>query len=314
MSNLIFSANIVMPIFFVIVLGYLLKRKGLLTDSFRSKASTLVFYYALPCSLFKSVAGSDLKSGFDLKFVLYVVGSTLAVFVLAWFITPLIIKERSQISATVHGAYRGNFAYVGLAILTNLLGTSTLPCSVLVIAFVIPIYSILAVIVLSYYDPSGKKPSVKEQLIKIIKNPLIVAIFIGIPFSLLQIKMPNMIDKTLSYLAQLATPLALLLIGANLKPETFKKKPKGIILGTLIKIVFAPTVFTLLAIVLGFRGEAIATIFVMHAVPSATNSYIMTEQMGGDAELGAGLVMATSLLTVITMTIGIFALKSFGLV
>ncbi len=123
-----------------------------------------------------------------------------------------------------------------------------------------------------------------------------------------------MIDKTLSYLAQLATPMALLLIGANLKPETFKKKPKGIILGTLIKIVFAPTAFTLLAILLGFRGEAIATIFVMHAVPSATNSYIMTEQMGGDAELGAGLVMATSLLTVITMTIGIFALKTFGLV
>ena len=314
MSNLLFSLNIVLPIFFLIIIGYLLKLKGLLTPEFRSKASNLVFYYCLPCSLFRSVAGSDIVSGFQLSFVLYAVLSTIAVFIIAWMLSAFIIKDRSQKSAVAHGSYRGNFAYVGLAILQNLLNTTSLTAAVLVITFVVPMYNILAILVLSHYDPSGKKPTVKSQLLAIIKNPLIIGILIGIPFSVFHITLPNMIDKTLSYMAQIATPVALLLIGANLAPETFIKKPKGILLGTFIKIVLAPGIFTVLGVLMGFRGEALATIFVMHGVPSAVNSYIMTEKMGGDAELGAGIVMATSLLCVITMTIGIFLLKTYNLV
>ena len=108
--------------------------------------------------------------------------------------------------------------------------------------------------------------------------------------------------------------MALLLIGASLRPETFSSKPRGIALATFVKIVLAPVLATLLALPLGFSAEELATLYTLHAVPSATNSYIMTAQMGGDEELGAGIVMATSLLSAITMSIGIFLLRTFGIV
>ncbi|MDO4460468.1 MAG: AEC family transporter [Clostridia bacterium] len=313
MSNLIFSLNIVFPIFVLIIIGYFLKHRGLLTPEFRSKATTLVFNYALPCSLFRSVAASDMKSGFSPSYVGFLLTSSIGIFFLSWLLTVLFIKDRTQISATVHGAYRGNFAYVGLAILQNLLDTANLKCAVLVIAFVVPLYNILAIFILSRYGNSGRKLGLKEQVLAIIRNPLIIAILLGIPFSVLGISFPVMIDKSLSYMAQLATPLALLLIGATLEPSTFRKKPGGIILGTVVKIVIAPIICTLIALAIGYRNEELATVFVLHAVPSAVNCYIMTEKMGGDAELGAGIVMASSLLSVITMTVGIFLLKTCNL-
>ena len=314
MSNLLFSLNIVLPIFLLILMGFLLKNRGLLTPEFRSKATTLVFYYSLPATLFLDVSSSDIRSAFHARFVLYAVISSLLVFGLAWFLSLRFLKDRSQISATVHGSFRGNFAYVGLAVCHSLVSSENLTAAVMVITFVIPLYNVLAILVLSYYDPSGKKPSGKEILLSLIKNPLILAILLGIPFSLFRIGIPTVFEKTLSYLGQLATPLALLLIGANLMPETFTKKPRGIFLATCIKIVAAPLLFTLLALPFGFSPEELATLFTLHAVPSAVNSYIMTERMGGDAELGAGIVMATSLFSVITLTIGIFLLKTFGLV
>lgn len=314
MNNLLFSLNIVMPIFFLIMIGFCLQKKGLLTDDFRQKATTLVFYYALPASLFKDVAGSNILDAFHAEFVIYALASVILVFLFAWAFLSRVLKENAQIGAAVHGSFRGNFAYIGLAVCHNLVPGKTLTATIMVITFVIPIYNVLATIVLSYYDPSGNKPSIKDMLRSLVKNPLILAILAGIPFSLLRITIPQMFDKTLGYLGQLATPLALLMIGATLKPETFFRKTKGILLASFIKTVFAPALFTLLAVFLSFSGEELATLYTLHAVPSAANSYIMTQKMNGDAELGAGIVMATSIGSVITMSIGIFLLKSFGLV
>ncbi len=313
MNNLIFSLNTVLPIFFLILIGFFLKEKDLLTAEFRKKASTLVFYYALPATLFLDVAGSDIKSAFHVSFVLYALGSALLVFFLGWFLASRLLP-REQISACVHGAFRGNFAYVGLAVCRSLMEGQTLTAAVMVITFVIPLYNVLAILILSLYDPSGKRPKLKDILLSLVKNPLILAILAAIPFSWFGITLPVMVNQTLKYLGQLATPMALLLIGASLRPETFSSKPRGIAIATLVKIVLAPLICTFLALPFGFSAEELATLFTLHAVPSAANSYIMTAQMGGDEELGAGIVMATSLLSAVTMAIGIFLLRSFGVV
>ena len=312
MENLIFSLNIVMPIFFLTMIGFGLRKGGILTEEFRAKAMSLVFYVALPASLFTSVASADISSGFSGKFVIYALLSTLAVFFLGWLLTLIFIKDKSQISAVAHGTYRGNFAYIGLAVCKNMLGTDVLVSAVMVIAFVVPLYNVIGTFILSYYDPGGRRVSVKQLLLGIIKNPMIISIVLALPFSIFGIQLPTMFDKTLGYLGQMATPLALLLIGANLRVDTFKKKPKGILLSTAVKIVIAPLLGTAAAYLLGFTGEDLVTIFVMHGVPAAANSYIMTKKLGGDADIGAGIVMVSTLLSTITLTIGIFIFKSMG--
>ena len=314
MSNLIFSLNIVLPIFFLIVIGFFLEKKGLLTKEFRDRATTLVFYVALPASFINSVASADIRGSFHVSFVLYMVITTLIFFLVIWASFIRLIPDRDQISAAVHGAFRGNFAYIGLAILQSLMNTDVLPASIMIITFVIPLYNVLAVIVLAHYDHSGTKVTVGSQLKALITNPLIIGILIGLPFSLFSIPLPFVVSKTLSYLSQLATPLALLLIGANLKPETFFGKPRALFLASFTKIVAAPLIFTVLAGLLGFRGEELATIFTVYAVPSATNSYIMSRKMNGDADLSAGIIMATSLFSVITMTVGLLMIRTLGLI
>ena len=312
MENLIFSLNIIMPIFFLTILGAFLKSIGILTEEFRAKAMTLVFYVSLPVSLFSSVAEADIYSGFSLKFVIYSLVSTLVVFIAGWILTLIFIKDKKQISAVVHGCFRGNFAYIGLAVCKNMLETDVLISAVMVIAFVVPLYNVLGTFVLTYYDPSGQRVSAKKLLMGIVKNPLIIAIVLALPFSLFSIEIPTMFDKTLGYVGQLATPLALLLIGANLNLSSFKKKPKGIVLSSVIKIVLSPLAGTYVAYLLGFTGEDLVTLFVMYGVPSAANTFIMTKQLGGDAEVGAGIVMVSTLASTITLTIGIYIFKVMG--
>ena len=314
MENLIFSLNVVLPIFLVILMGSALARVKILVPEVCGKLLKLVFYVSLPASMFQSVVGSNIREVVNAKFSLYAAGSTLAVFLLGWGLSVLFLKDRRQIAAAAHAAFRGNFVYIGLAVCQNLLGKDTVPSTVMFFAFVTPLYNILAVYILSHYDESGGKASIGKELFKILTNPMILSVAAAIPFSLLQIPIVYPVSKTISYLAQTATPLALLLIGAQLNLSTLKADWKGIALTMAVKLVLAPLLGTWGAYLLGFRGEELAVLYTMHAVPSAANSYIMTREMHGDAELGAGAVMTTSLFSIITMTVGVFWLRSLGLV
>ncbi len=314
MQNLIFSLNVVLPIFLVILLGAFLVRVGILEKAACAKMLKLVFYVSLPASMFQSVANSNLRETVNGKFTAYALGSTLLVFLLGWGIAKLVLKEKAQIAAAAHAAYRGNFVYIGMAVCQNLLQKETVPSTVMVIAFTAPFYNVLAVLLLSHYDTEGEKVHLGKELLKILTNPMILAVLAGVPFSLLQIPVVQPVAKSISYLAQTATPLALLLIGANLDMKSLKADWKGIAAATVVKIVLAPLLGTFGAYWLGFRGEELAVLYAMQAVPSAANSYIMTQQMHGDAELGAGAVMASSLFSIITMTVGIWWLRSLGLV
>ena len=314
MNNLIFSLNVVLPIFFMILLGAGLARADILVPSVCSKLLKLVFYVSLPASMFQSVIGCDISEVVNVKFSLYAVGSTLIVFFLSWGLSVLFLKEKRQIGAATHAAFRGNFVYIGLAVCQNLLGKDVIPSTVMFFAFVAPLYNVLAVLLLSHYDESGEKASIGKELVKILTNPMILSVLAALPFSLLQIQIIYPVSKTISYLAQTATPLALLLIGAQLNLSTLKAGWKGIAMATAIKIVIAPLLGTFGAYLLGFRGEELAVLYTMHAVPSAANSYIMTREMHGDAELGAGIVMTTSLFCIITLTLGVWWLRSLGLV
>ena len=312
MENLMFSLNMILPIFLLIVLGFIFKNIKILSKEFSDCATNLVFYCALPCSLFNSVRSADVRNVFNTKFLIFLMTSQLIIFALCWIVGALFIKDRSQVSPVIHGSFRGNYAYIGMPLIANIIGSDILTASVMIMSFGVTLYNVLAVVVLSYYDTSGKKVSVINQVKKIITNPLIVSIMLGLLVSYINLSFPTYIDKTISYCAQLATPLALILIGTTIRFDTFKSKMKGIVVASTLKLVAIPLFVTIGAILFGFEGEELVTLFIYNAVPSATNSYIMTKNMNGDGELGAGIVMATSIFSVITLTIFIYALKTMG--
>lgn len=313
MKDLIFSINIVAPVFLLILFGWVLKRKGIITEEFNATATTIVYYFALPARLFLDVSGSDFYSLMDGTFILFIVAATLISFIAIWIPSALFVKDRRKISALVHGAFRGNYVYVGLPITQNILGVKIVPSSILVIAFVLPLYNILSVILLSYYSGQKDRLRVSSLLLSILKNPMIIAIAAALPFSLLQVELPFACTKSLDYLGILASPLALLLVGASIRFDAFFRNFRYILSASFFKVILQPLVFVPVAILLGFSAEKIVTVFIMLAAPTALNSYIMTRKLGGDAELGAGIIVMTVLISIIIIPAGTFLLKLTGI-
>ncbi len=169
-NDLIFSITTVLPIFLLIVLGFVLRKRNTVDDHFVDTISTLVFYYALPASMFLDVAKSDVHNLLNLRFILVSVGGTLIVFSIDWFVAAHTIKDRGTIAAVVHGGYRGNYVYIGLPIIMNILQTNSVSTSVLIVTFALPVYNILGVFILSYY--SGEMSRMNPDLQPVFSMPI----------------------------------------------------------------------------------------------------------------------------------------------
>ena len=303
LNDLIFSVNTILPVFIVVAIGYYMRRKGTVDASFVSSISNVVFYYALPARMFLDVAGSDFTELMNPRFILVTVGGTIGIFLLAWLVISHYIHDGKKIAAAVHSAYRGNYIYIGLPIIENILQT-----------FIMPVYNILGVLILSIYngDMSGMKPG--KLLLNILKNPMILAVIFGVLYAMTGLPLPYAAEKSLTYLGAISTPMALLMIGARMVDNSLKGEGKAIRLALLFKLIVGPVVMTLLAVFLGMSTEEIVTVFVLFAVPTAMNVFIMTKSMDGDDGLAANVILASVPCSVVVMTIGIYLMRMTGIV
>ena len=198
MDNFIYSLNATMPVFLVMLLGWLLKRRNFITDEFVSIADKVVFKVALPVLVFKDIAAADLYSDFNLPFVLFCFFGTCIFFGVTWIFAEIFIKDKSMIGSFVQGSFRGSAAILGMAFAQNIYGTSGLVTMMIVAS--IPLFNIFSVIVLMRSANAGekdKKAVLKKTLKGIVTNPIIIGIFAGIPFALLRVTFPPIIEKTL---------------------------------------------------------------------------------------------------------------------
>ncbi|MBR5537445.1 MAG: AEC family transporter [Clostridia bacterium] len=314
MNNFIYSLNATLPVFAVMVLGWLLKRKGFLTEGFTKVADKLVFKVALPCMLFLDIAEMDPSQLLDGKFVLYGFVVTLISILGIWGLTKALMKDKTQVGAFVQGAYRSSAAVLGIALITNVYGNAGY--APLMILASVPLYNIFAVVILVLEAGGGGKldgARMKNVVLNVLKNPILIGIFLGAPFAILQIPIPAMAEKTLSMLSNLATPLALLAIGAAFVWGDALKKAKPTVTAVLIKLVVLPAIFLPAAIWLGFRDAQLMAILIMLGSPSTPSGYIMAKQMGNDHVLANGIVVLATLLASVTITGWIFLLRTFGL-
>ena len=314
LNNFIYSLNATLPVFAVMVLGWLLKRKGFLTEGFTKVADKLVFKVALPCMLFLDIAEMDPSQLLDGKFVLYGFVVTLISILGIWGLTKALMKDKTQVGAFVQGAYRSSAAVLGIALITNVYGNAGY--APLMILASVPLYNIFAVVILVLEAGGGGKldaARMKSVVLNVLKNPILIGIFLGTPFAILQIPIPSMAEKTLSMLSNLATPLSLIVIGAAFVWGDALKKAKPTVTAVLIKLVALPAIFLPVAVYLGFRDAQLMAILIMLGSPSTPSGYIMAKQMGNDHVLANGIVVLATLLASVTITGWIFLLRTFGL-
>ena len=314
MENFIYSINVTMPIFLVMVIGYILKQIGMLNDNFVTVANKFNFKVTLPFMLFKDIAGVDIKAVFDIKYVLFCAIVSTICFWVVWGTAKLLVRDKTIRGAFVQSSFRGSAAVMGLAFIQNIYGSSAM--GPLMIVSAVPLYNIFSVIVLTFEanDSTGidKKAKIRQAGINICKNPIILSILAGLIVGLLEIQFPTLVNKTVSNVAQMATPLALITIGAGFEARKALAKIAPTMAASMIKLVLQPLVFLPVAAWMGFSGEKMIAILIMLASPTTPSCYIMAKSMNNDEVLTASVIVTTTLMAAFTLTGWIFLLKTLG--
>jgi predicted permease len=312
-DNIIFTANIVAPVFLIIAVGYFAKKRKIINEVFVDVTSKFVFQVSLPAFIFIKISQLNLSQVFEFNQIIYIYFGTIVTYLMIWAATLKFINDPKDKSAYVQGAFRGNYAIVGLALISNLFGRDALGKATMILAFLLPLYNILAVIVLTVPKQSGKI-EFRKALIEIILNPLILAVIFALPFSFFKIKIPEMFLTTGGFLSELALPLALIGIGGSLNTENLKRASNLAVSASLIKIIAIPLVLTIGALLLGYRNDDLGIMFIVFACPTAIASFVMADVMGANSKLAGNIIMITTLGSVFTIAIGILLLKSFNLI
>ena len=314
MENFIYSINVTMPIFLVMVIGYILKQIGMLNDNFVTVANKFNFKVTLPFMLFKDIAGVDIKAVFDIKYVLFCAIVSSICFWVVWGTAKLLVRDKTIRGAFVQSSFRGSAAVMGLAFIQNIYGSSAM--GPLMIVSAVPLYNIFSVIVLTFEANDStnidKKAKIRQAGMNICKNPIILSILAGLIVGLLGIQFPTLVNKTVSNVAQMATPLALITIGAGFEGRKALAKIAPTMAASTIKLVLQPLVFLPVAAWMGFSGEKMIAILIMLASPTTPSCYIMAKSMNNDEVLTASVIVTTTLMAAFTLTGWIFLLKTLG--
>lgn len=312
MENFIYSLNATVPIFIVILVGWILKQRGMLNDEFVTIANKFNYKITLPALLFKDISTANIREDFDIRYVAFCMIVTSICFFLIWGITELIMKDQSMVGAFVQASFRGSAAVLGVAFIQNMYGTSGM--APLMIVGTVPLYNIYSVIVLTFKSNGTGGKNMKTAIINICKNPIILSILLGLIVSLLDLSFGTLVDKSINNFAVMATPLALVAIGAGFEGKKAIAKINPTIIAALIKLILQPAIFLPIAVLLGFRDQKLVALLIMLGSPTTVSCYIMAKNMDNDGVLSSSIIVVTTLLSSITLTFWIYLLRNFSMI
>ena len=275
------------------------------------KLNKLVFHVFFPCLMFRNIYGAEIEDAVDLKMIVYGVVMILLVYFTAMAVVVKIEPSNRSRGAMIQAIYRSNFVILGLPIAANLFGGEKLTTTAVAVTIVVPLFNVLAVVVLEIFR--GGKPDPVKILKGIAQNPLIIGAVLGILTVVFQIQLPQLAEDVIDQLKDVATPLALVTLGMSLNLKEMGAEKRNLIICVLGRLVIVPGIALTGAALLGIRGVAFVTLLAVFASPCAVSSFTMAEQMDSDAELAANAVVLSSAFACVTMFLWIFLFKSLGM-
>lgn len=334
MEHLIFSLNAILPLVAMIAIGMVLRKVGV-KDEFWNIANKLVFRLFLPVLLFYNVYNISDFSEINWSFVLYAVVAICVVFALAMALVPLFVKDNARRGVIVQALFRSNYAIIGVPLATSLYGTTGAAAASLLSAFIIPTFNVLSVVALSAFQPKGEKKNAFAKVLKgIVTNPLIIAVCSGVVVLLIRKLLQNasvdfrlfdfslcgvqvtLLGSIVKSLANVATPLALLVLGGRFSFAETKTNGKTVAIVTALRMVVLPVVAIACAylIVPSLGGVHFAVYLSVFASPVAVASAVMAKEMDGDDVLAGQLVVWNTLVSAVTLFVFIATMSAIGLI
>lgn len=314
MDNLLFSLNATVPVFLMMVLGLVFRRLGWLDETFADKMNKFVFMVPLPVLVFEDLATVDFAEVWDARFVFFCFAVTLVSIGIAAGISCFWKDKRLQ-GEFIQASYRSSAALLGVALIQNIYGDAGM--APLMMIGSVPLYNVMAVVVLSFFHPERKgidREVMKRTVKGIVTNPIIIAIVLGLLWSALRIPMPSIMQKTVSGIGGMATPMGLMAMGAAFDVRKAFAKAKPAAAAVFIKLIGFCALFLPVAVALGFRESELVAILVMLGSATTVSCFVMAKNMGHEGVLTSSVVMLTTLFSGFTLTGWIYLLRSFALI
>lgn len=312
-ADLLFSANVVVPIFLLIMLGYFLTKIKLWDEHFLKIANNVCFKCLLPVLLFYNVATADIFEVFNLKLLIYCCLCAIVLCGILFLIIPIFVKDPKKRGVMIQGTFRSNFLLFGVPLSLSIGGEKGAVLAAVIASFYVPMINLLSVVSLYVFSEAEDK-SIKKALLGIVKNPLIIGGISGLIFSVIRnligFELPTMIDTTLFNIKSAATPIAFLILGGDLKFGNMLKNIKYSIGSVLGKIVIIPAVMLVISALLGFNELEMAILIAVFATPNAVSSYAMARNYEADYDLAGEIITLGTLLSIVTMFIFITVARS----
>ena len=298
------------PLYFYMATGAVLRKMKILKTEDLPKMNALLFRSFLFFSLFNNVRNANFSGADSGRLLLFGAVAVLFLFTLYMLIVPRIIRDYKQASVAVQAMFRSNFVLLGLAYAEQLCGPENIGPVSLLVSIVVPLFNLLAVCTFELLR--GGRINIGRVLLKIIRNPLIIASILGALCALCKIQFPEYLDKPMKALGSAATPFAMVLVGASLTLKSIAKNRKLVLGVSAVRLILSPLLVVPVAVLLGFRDAALIGIMTATAAPTAVVSVAMSYELGGDGELAAQIVATTSLLSLVTMFLWVLALRGMG--
>ena len=317
LQDLLFSANVIMPIFFLIVIGYMLTQWKVWDKHFLKVANDVAFKAFLPVLLFYNVATANIFEVFDGKLIAYSCACVCLICGLLFIIVPIFIKDPKRRGVMIQGTFRSNFLLFGVPLGLSIGGEAGAVLAAVLASFYVPVINMLSTIALYVYSDAENK-NLKSALIGIVTNPLIIGGVSGLIFSLIRnsigFTIPTMIDTTLANIKGIATPFAFLILGGDLKLDNLLNNIKVSIFSVLGRTIIIPAIMLFVSAKLGFNQLQMGILIAVFATPNAVSSYAMARNYEADYDLAGEIVTLSTIFSVVTMFIFITICKGQGLI
>lgn len=312
MESFLVSIHAIFPILLIILLGYVVRHKKMVSQSVFQGMNLLCFKIFLPFLLFYNVYTTKANQELRWEFILFTCSGIIMLFFVLTVCVPRFVKNSPRQGTIIQGIFRSNFIILGLPIAQSVYRGENIATISLLAAFVVPLFNFLSVLTLSSHGEQTISP--RETLIQIIKNPLIIFSLLGFLCFKCNVIIPDTLLTTIKSIGSIGTPLAIFTLGGNLVFYEVKKNIKVIIQCIFLKNIIVPIFMIGLAIILGFRNIELLGITTVFATPTAVVSYVMAEQTKCDGKLAGQIVIASTIFSGLTVFSFVFVLSLLNLI
>ena len=299
------TISIILPIFIIIAAGWLARKRHFIPDAFIGPANQIVYYFAIPAMIFRAVSRASFHDEFSSRVLMITLVCILAMSVIAWAVTIAGKMPQTLRGTFIQSSFHGNLGYIGLAVVFYSLGDAGLASGAIFAGFIMIVQNILAVAVLQIHSEKGEGASFdfRGNLKRILGHPVILSACGGIVFSLLEISLPIIVDRSLGILSGMALPLALLLIGAALSFDLMRLRFVPMLAASAIKLLVMPGLGLVIFASFSIPVPEYLPAFILLASPTATLAFVMAKEMNGDPDFAVAAISGCTLLSAITFSL-----------